>query len=117
RQASKAGMRTRQPQAPAGWGLPISDCLTTMRWTVRMKLRRNVGALIILISVAGSTVAAAGQKLSSDDCLGCHGDSSLTTDENGKPVSLYVNAEAFHKSIHGGMFSCVDCHTDVKSIP
>jgi cytochrome b subunit of formate dehydrogenase len=93
------------------------DRFATMRWTVRMKLRRNVKALIALLFVAGFSVTAAGQKLSNEDCLGCHGDSSLTKDENGKAVSLYVNGEAFHKSIHGGMFTCVDCHTDVKSSP
>jgi cytochrome b subunit of formate dehydrogenase/5-methylcytosine-specific restriction endonuclease McrA len=51
----------------------------------------------------------------SDECLTCHSDATLTHDENGKPVSLHVDPQAFKDSIHGGMFTCVDCHTDVKS--
>jgi cytochrome b subunit of formate dehydrogenase len=34
---------------------------------------------------------------------------------NGKPVSLHVDPQRFKDSIHGSMFACVDCHTDVKS--
>ena len=39
----------------------------------------------------------------------------LTHDVNGKSVSLHVDPKTFKDSIHGGMFTCVDCHTDVKS--
>ena len=51
------------------------------------------------------------------ECLACHGDSSLTTERNGKTVNLYVNPDSFKTSIHGGMFSCVECHTDVHASP
>jgi len=65
--------------------------------------------------------APAGQKPapqpSNDECLACHGDPGMTKEVNGKPISLYVNAEAFKKAIHGGMFTCVDCHADIKSSP
>jgi cytochrome b subunit of formate dehydrogenase len=54
---------------------------------------------------------------SAGDCLVCHGDSSLTHNVNGKPVSLYVNDKTFKASIHGSMFTCVDCHTDLKASP
>ena len=37
-------------------------------------------------------------------------------DVNGKPVSLFVDEGKLKHSIHGGMFSCVDCHKDVKSL-
>jgi cytochrome b subunit of formate dehydrogenase len=60
--------------------------------------------------------AHAAQKLKDADCLACHSDSSLTTDANGKPVSLFVDQNKFKHSIHGSMFSCVDCHKDVKSL-
>jgi cytochrome b subunit of formate dehydrogenase len=75
-------------------------------------------ALTLLIAV-GSLFAAGGKqapKPTADDCLACHGDSSLTHDVNGKPVSLYVNPRAFKDSIHGSMFTCVDCHADIKSL-
>ena len=60
---------------------------------------------------------ASAQKPTNDDCLTCHGDASLTKDVNGKAVSLHVDPEKFKNSLHGGMFSCVDCHTDVKTSP
>lgn len=56
-------------------------------------------------------------KPTNEDCLACHGDSTMTTEVNGKQVSLYVNADAFKNSIHGTVFTCVDCHSDVKTSP
>ena len=61
-------------------------------------------------------VNARAQKLKDADCLTCHGDSSLTTDENGKTVSLFVDQSRLKHGIHGSMFTCVDCHRDVKSL-
>ncbi len=56
------------------------------------------------------------QKLKDTDCLACHSDSTLAHEVNGKPESLYVDQDKLSHSIHGSMFSCVDCHTDVKSL-
>ncbi len=79
---------------------------------------RNGTALVAFLALfLFASSAWAQQKPSNDDCLACHGDSSFTTEENGKPVSLYVNPEHFKNSLHGGMFTCVDCHTDVKTSP
>jgi cytochrome b subunit of formate dehydrogenase len=39
----------------------------------------------------------------------------LSHEVDGKKVSLHVDPQAFKDSIHGSMFTCVDCHTDVKS--
>ncbi len=75
-----------------------------------------VAAALLIALLSGSGVSAA-QKPSNDDCLACHGDASLTKDVDGRPVSLQVNPEKFSHSLHGGMFSCVDCHTDVKTSP
>jgi len=55
-------------------------------------------------------------KVSNDECLACHSDPSLTKDENGKQVSLHVDDAAFKASIHS-TFTCVDCHSDIKSAP
>ncbi len=74
-------------------------------------------ALAFLLS-AGSLFAAGKpqpQKPTADECLACHSDAGLTHDVNGKSVSLHVDPQAFKDSIHGSMFTCVDCHTDVKS--
>jgi len=54
-------------------------------------------------------------KPTADECLACHSDASLSHEVNGKTVSLHVDPEAFKNSIHGSMFTCVDCHTDVKN--
>jgi cytochrome b subunit of formate dehydrogenase len=59
----------------------------------------------------------AAPKPTSEDCLICHGDSGLSTERNGKSVSLFVNPDKFKNSIHGAMFTCVDCHTDLKTSP
>ena len=71
---------------------------------------------------AGTQAAArkhsskASAKMSNDECLGCHSDPSLTTEINGKQVSLGLDGEKFKASIHSA-FACVDCHTDVKGAP
>ena len=55
--------------------------------------------------------------LTNADCLACHSDASLTTERDGKQVSLQVKEEPYKASIHGMMFQCVDCHKDVKEVP
>ncbi len=84
---------------------------------------RTIGRLFVpgitfFLLLTANALFAGGAKKSSkptiDDCLACHGDSTLTHDVNGKPVSLYVDPQKFKDSIHGSMFTCVDCHTDIK---
>ena len=72
-------------------------------------------ALTLLLTCASLAVAAGKQPLKATvgDCLVCHGDSTLTHDVNGKSVSLYVNPQSFKDSIHGSLFTCVDCHDDI----
>lgn len=53
----------------------------------------------------------------SAQCLACHNDPSVTTEINGKTVSLGVDEAKFKNSIHGSMFGCTDCHKDVKAGP
>jgi cytochrome b subunit of formate dehydrogenase len=76
---------------------------------------------LLLLSAASGTLYGANQKSAplpaNDDCLACHGDSTLTHDVNGKPVSLFVDPGKFKDSIHGSMFQCVDCHKDLKTSP
>ena len=80
----------------------------------------NVFALgiALTLSVVLGTARAADKtpaKPAAEECFACHGDPSLTHDVNGKTVSLHVDQQKFKDSIHGSMFTCVDCHTDVKS--
>jgi cytochrome b subunit of formate dehydrogenase/nitrate/TMAO reductase-like tetraheme cytochrome c subunit len=73
---------------------------------------------IAVLLLFWTSLASAQHKPKDAECLACHADPTLsTTDANGKTVSLTVDAEKMKQSIHGGMFSCVDCHKDVKSSP
>jgi len=84
---------------------------------VGMSRRRRVlvGIAVAALVFSGAS-AKAGQKLKDQDCLACHSDSTLSMDVNGKPASLFVDSAKLKHSIHGSMFSCVDCHKDVKSL-
>ncbi|HVN20705.1 MAG TPA: cytochrome b/b6 domain-containing protein [Dongiaceae bacterium] len=76
------------------------------------------GVALTLLLTAVSLPAASKKdppKPTVDECLACHSDATLSHEVKGKTVSLHVDAEAFKNSIHGSMFTCVDCHTDVKS--
>lgn len=77
------------------------------------KLRALSLVLVLSSAVASAKVA----KPTNDECLACHGDSAMTKEVNGKPVSLYVNPEAFKNSIHGSVLTCVECHSDIKTSP
>jgi cytochrome b subunit of formate dehydrogenase/nitrate/TMAO reductase-like tetraheme cytochrome c subunit len=77
---------------------------------------RALAMLVLLLS--WTSLARAQHKPKDEECLACHADPTLTTtDASGKTVSLTVDAGKLKQSIHGGMFSCVDCHKDVKSSP
>ena len=76
------------------------------------------GVALTLLPAAGALHAASKKdppKPTADECLTCHCDATLSHEINGKTVSLHVDPPAFKDSIHGSMFTCVDCHTDVKS--
>ena len=78
--------------------------------------RRFLTYTLGLFLVLWAGEAKAQPKLKDADCLTCHGDQSLTTDVNGKTVSLFVDEAKLKHGIHGRLFGCVDCHTDVKSL-
>ena len=68
-----------------------------------MKTSRNILAQTLAISLFFCASAArAEQKLKDKDCLTCHSD--------------VVDEGKLKQSIHGGMFTCVDCHKDVKGL-
>jgi cytochrome b subunit of formate dehydrogenase len=77
--------------------------------------RRFTHTFVLLLLIC-AFVTCSGQKLKDADCLACHSDNTLTKDVNGKQVSVFVDEGKLKQSIHGGMFSCVDCHKDVKSL-
>ena len=77
---------------------------------------RFLAQTLVVALLFGAYSLVAEQKPKDKDCLGCHSDSTLTTEENGKTVSLLVDEGKLKHSIHGSMFACVDCHKDVKSL-
>jgi cytochrome b subunit of formate dehydrogenase len=81
-----------------------------------VKAARAVFLATLSFALLAWASSAHAQKLKDADCLSCHGDSTLAIDENGKSVSLFVDQNKFKHSVHGRMFHCVDCHTDVKSL-
>jgi cytochrome b subunit of formate dehydrogenase len=80
---------------------------------------RLVLAFCVILLTAASLAAnkPANPKPTNDECLACHGDNTLTKEVDGKPFSLFVDPAKFKDSIHGSMFGCVDCHTDLKTSP
>jgi cytochrome b subunit of formate dehydrogenase len=74
----------------------------------RTGLNRLFLAALILLFAASTAPAQ-----STDDCLICHGDNTLSTQKEGKTVSLYVDEKVYRKSIHGE-FDCIACHADLS---
>ncbi len=78
--------------------------------------RRNLTLTVAASLLVWACAAHAEQKLKDKDCLACHSDATLNEDANGGKVSLYVDENKLKHSVHGDLFSCVDCHKDVKSL-
>jgi len=86
--------------------------------STRTRRRFFASGIALTILLALGSLQAASKKAPpkpAAECLTCHSDSTLSHEENGKTVSLHVDPDKFKDSIHGSMFTCVDCHTDVKS--
>jgi len=79
------------------------------------------GALLIAVSAfMGFALGVQAQgPLSDQECLSCHTNPDLAmTLPSGEPLSLYVDAENYHASIHGTLkVQCVQCHTDISGYP
>jgi cytochrome b subunit of formate dehydrogenase len=52
----------------------------------------------------------AADKATNSDCMKCHSNPAMAKDSGGKKVSLYVDENKLMQSIHGSLFTCVDCH-------
>src|ERR1022692_4945098 len=79
------------------------------------KLPLGVTLFILSISLI-SQGAATGP--TSNDCLACHSDKSLTAKRGGRTVSLFVDQKKFTGSMHGSL-QCTNCHADLdgKDLP
>jgi len=69
----------------------------------------------VFLTVLGSITLA---QTSSQQCIDCHSDETMTMEKNGKEISLFVSQDAFKNSVHGAT-ECIDCHTgfDAESLP
>jgi len=88
------------------------------RFLVSVKVSSRILFCTLALFLLGSALPIRAQhKIKDQDCLTCHGDTSLAKDVNGKQVSLFVDGKKLQHSIHGSMkLACVDCHKDVKSL-
>ena len=80
---------------------------------IRGASRTVLRFLLVGIFFLGGAFAA--EKPGNDDCLACHQDSSLSSEVNGASRSVHVDPTRFKDSVHGQLFTCVDCHTGVKA--
>jgi predicted CXXCH cytochrome family protein len=67
--------------------------------------------LLLLIHILPTAAVAAGP--SSEACLGCHSDPTLTAERHGRTISLHVDAAAFGRSAHKDL-ACADCHSGLS---
>ena len=74
---------------------------------------RRCEVVLVLALLLVAPWVAAGEELSNETCLACHGLEGFAGAED-RP--LFVSAEAFADSVHGP-FSCTGCHTDVGAVP
>ncbi|HSB81944.1 MAG TPA: cytochrome b/b6 domain-containing protein [Candidatus Methylomirabilis sp.] len=72
-----------------------------------------VGLTLGLLAVANDASAAGP---TSQDCLGCHADKSLTKEVAGKSVSLFADEAVLKASVHGRL-ECTACHAGIGDIP
>jgi len=72
--------------------------------------------LFVALLLGTGAMAKSAPKMSNEDCLACHNDSTLSKEENGRQVSLHVDDAKFKASIHS-VFGCTDCHKDIKAFP
>ncbi len=77
---------------------------------------------------AGAAAPAAGagevkvpEQIPADEesCVSCHStDPTMTMDlAGGEKLPLYVDRDAYARSVHGDMLRCADCHADVADYP
>ena len=74
-----------------------------------MKFNSQIINIILLTFLSISFTKIQAQ--TNEDCLMCHEDTGLTTERNGKTISLYVDAAKLKKSVHNKI-ECISCHKD-----
>lgn len=74
----------------------------------------RIGVLTLLSCVVLlGAISASAQEVPEavEYCLMCHGDESMTMElDNGREMSIAIEAESFVDSVHGSDLVCTDCH-------
>jgi uncharacterized protein with PIN domain len=73
---------------------------------------RRAAPGVILGLLAFAVIPGSGMAQEAEDCLVCHGDRDMTTERDGRTVSLYVAEKPFKASVHAEI-TCVGCHMDL----
>jgi len=76
---------------------------------------RSLLLIVFLMSFFATLGVELAHAQTADECLMCHEDQSLTTERDGKEISLAVDPGKFHQSVHAGL-ECVDCHMDLAGV-
>lgn len=69
------------------------------------------GCCLVIIMLTAVFFSQGAFALTDDDCMDCHSDEELTTEKDGKTLSLYVDEEIFKQSLHGEN-GCISCHEE-----
>lgn len=76
-------------------------------------LLSRAGTSFCLLLMAAIWMPGTAFGLTNDDCLGCHGDSTMTTQKDGKTISLFVDENTFKETVHAAN-GCVSCHVEAE---
>jgi predicted CXXCH cytochrome family protein len=72
--------------------------------------------LVLLMSLAAATRAAAAIPAEQEDCLGCHSDPKESfTLQSGEKLVIGLDQAAFARSVHGETLKCTSCHADKQA--
>jgi len=86
--------------------------------TIRDRFAPGIALTLLLTAGILRAAATAPQGPTTDDCLACHSDKTLTTKRGNRTVSLFVDGKRFSSSVHGSL-ACTSCHADLdgKDLP
>ncbi len=82
---------------------------------MKRMIRHHLAAALAGAALLSAGLAAAAVPPGVNDCLECHGDKSIEkTLPGGGTLSLYVDLQAYRRSVHGNS-GCATCHVDAKA--
>lgn len=79
---------------------------------------RSVVLLLAVLTAPQPPAAAQPRSEELETCLGCHGDKDLAvTLPSGEKRSLFIDQEAYARSVHGDKLGCTECHPGMTEVP